>query len=84
MPAIQPGATGSAEALNVRLVHFTKANSPEQPVQVAFSVIDDAGNEMIQTGECYQGQLYNLFQENNWLTKGAGGTLRTIAGRRPA
>ena len=37
--------------LNVKLVHFTKQNSPDEPVQVAFAVTDDQGKEEIITGE---------------------------------
>ena len=54
--------------LNVKLVHFTKQNSPDEPVQVAFAVTDDQGKEEIVTGEVpYTGDLFHLFQENNWL-----------------
>ena len=56
------------ETLNVKLVHFTKQNSPDEPVQVAFSVIDDQGKEEIITGEVpYTYDLFRLFQENGWL-----------------
>jgi len=56
------------ETLNVKLVHFTKQNSPDEPVQVAFSVIDEQGKEEIITGEIpYSYDLFKLLQENNWL-----------------
>ena len=56
------------ETLNVKLVHFTKQNSPDEPVQVAFSVIDEQGKEEIITGEIpYTYDLFLLFQENGWL-----------------
>src|SRR5215471_796433 len=56
------------ETLNVKLVHFTKQNSPDEPVQVAFSVVDDQGREEIITGEIpYTYDLFRLFQENGWL-----------------
>jgi hypothetical protein len=56
------------ETLNVKLVHFTKQNSPDEPVQVAFSVIDEQGKEEIITGEIpYTYDLFRLFQENGWL-----------------
>jgi hypothetical protein len=56
------------ETLNVKLVHFTKQNSPDEPVQVAFSVVDDQGKEEIITGEIpYSYDLFRLFQENGWL-----------------
>ena len=35
------------ETLNVKLVHFTKQNSPDEPLQVAFSVTDEQGKEEI-------------------------------------
>jgi hypothetical protein len=56
------------ETLNVKLVHFTKQNSSEEPVQVAFSVTDDQGKEEIITGEIpYSYDLFRLLQENGWL-----------------
>jgi hypothetical protein len=56
------------ETLNVKLVHFTKQNSPDEPVQVAFSVVDDQGKEEIITGEIpYSYDLFRIFQENGWL-----------------
>lgn len=56
------------ETLNVKLVHFTKQNSPDEPVQFAFSVIDDQGKEEIITGEIpYSYDLFRLLQENGWL-----------------
>jgi hypothetical protein len=54
--------------LNVKLVHFTKQNAPDEPVQVAFAVTDDQGKEEIITGEApYSYDLFHLFQENGWL-----------------
>ena len=54
--------------LNVKLVHFTKQNSPDEPVQVAFAVTDEQGKEEIITGEVpYIYDLFHLFQENGWL-----------------
>jgi hypothetical protein len=56
------------ETLNVKLVHFTKQNSPDEPVQVAFSVTDDQGKEEIITGEIpYSSELFRLLQESGWL-----------------
>ena len=56
------------ETLNVKLVHFTKQNSPDEPVQVAFSVTDDQGKEEIITGEIpYSYDLFRLLQEQGWL-----------------
>ncbi len=56
------------ETLNVKLVHFTKQNSADEPVQVAFAVIDDQGKEEIITGEIpYTYDLFRLLQENGWL-----------------
>jgi len=59
------------ETLNVKLVHFTKQNSPDEPVQVAFSVTDDQGKEEIITGEVpYSYDLFQVFQENGWHPPG--------------
>jgi len=55
-------------SLNVKLVHFTKQNSPDDPVQVAFAVTDDQGKEDIITGEVpYSYDLFRILQENGWL-----------------
>jgi hypothetical protein len=46
----------------------TKQNSPDEPVQVAFSLIDDQGREEIITGEIpYTYDLFKLFKETGWL-----------------
>jgi hypothetical protein len=56
------------ETLNVKLVHFTKQNSPEDPVQLAFSVTDEQGKEEIITGEIpYSYDLFRVCQEQGWL-----------------
>jgi hypothetical protein len=47
------------ETLNVTVVHFTEQNSPDESVQVAFSVIDEQGKEEIITGEIPL--VYDLF-----------------------
>ena len=63
-----PMQTQEQTTLNVKLVHFTKQNSPDEPVQVAFAVTDDQGKEEIITGEVpYSYDLFHLFQENGWL-----------------
>lgn len=72
--------------LNVKLVHFTKQNSPDEPVQVAFAVIDDQGKEEIITGEIpYSYDLFQLFQENGWLNVRRGvSSIRENRGQRRA
>jgi len=63
-----PAQNQEQETLNVKLVHFTKQNSPDDPLQVAFAVIDDQGREEIITGEIpYSSELFRVFQENGWL-----------------
>ena len=63
-----PVQSQEQETLNVKLVHFTKQNSPDEPVQVEFSVVDDQGKEEIITGEIpYSFDLFRLLQENGWL-----------------
>jgi hypothetical protein len=44
-----PMQTQDQTTLNAKLVHFTKQNSPDEPVQVAFAVTDDQGKEEIIT-----------------------------------
>jgi hypothetical protein len=61
------------ETLNVKLVHATKQNSPEEPVQLAFSVIDEQGIEQIVTGEIpYAFDLFRMCQEQGWLNQRRG------------
>ena len=68
--------------LNVKLVHFTKQNSPDDPVQVAFAVTDDQGKEEIITGEIpYSYDLFRLLQENSWLNIRRG--VATVRENRP-
>jgi len=63
--ALQPQ---EQDTLNVKLVHFTKQNSPDEPLQVAFAVTDDQGREEIITGEIpYSYDLFRLLQEQGWL-----------------
>lgn len=63
-----PVQSQEQETLNIKLIHFTKQNSSDEPVQVAFSVIDDQGKEEIITGEIpYSYDLFRLLQENGWL-----------------
>ena len=45
-----------------------KLPPPDEPVQVAFSVVDDQDREEIITGEIpYSYDLFRVFQENGWL-----------------
>lgn len=63
-----PLHTQEQETLNVKLVHSTKQNSPEEPVQFAFAVTDDQGSEQIVMGEVpYTYDLFRIFQEQGWL-----------------
>jgi len=56
------------ETLNVKLVHFTKQTSPDEPVQVAFSVTDEQCKKETITGEIpYTHNLLRVFQKNSWL-----------------
>jgi len=74
------------ETLNVKLVHFTKQNSTDEPVQVAFSVTDDQGREEIITGEIpYALDLFKIFQEQGWLNVRRGvSSIRETRARRAA
>jgi len=63
-----PVQSQEQETLNVKLVHFTKQNSPEEPVQFAFSVVDEQSKKKIITGEIpYSYDLFRVCQENGWL-----------------
>ena len=73
------------DTLNVKLVHFTKQNSPDEPVQVAFAVTDDQGREEIITGEIpYSYDLFKVFQEQGWLSvrRGVASIRETRSQRR--
>ena len=74
------------ETLNVKLVHFTKQNSPDEPVQVAFAVTDDQGREEIITGEIpYTYDLFKVFQEQGWLNVRRGvSSIRETRSQRSA
>jgi hypothetical protein len=75
------------ETLNVKLVHLSKQNSPDEPVQVAFSVTDDQGREEIITGEIpYTYDLFRLFQEQGWLNvrRGVSSIRESRSGQRRA
>jgi hypothetical protein len=80
--AVQPQ---EQETLNVKLVHFTKQNSPDEPVQVAFAVTDDQGREEIITGEIpYSYDLFKVFQDQGWLNvrRGVSSIRETRSQRR--
>jgi len=82
-----PLQTQDQETLNVKLVHFTKQNSPDEPVQFAFSVTDEQGKEEIITGEIpYSYDLFRVFQEQGWLNlrRGVSSIRETSRGQRRA
>ncbi len=78
-----PMQSPEQETLNVKLVHATKQNSPEEPVQFAFAVIDEQGREEIITAEVpYTYDLFQLFQEQGWLKLRRGvSTIQTSTSR---
>ncbi len=79
-----PIQTKEQDSLNVKLVHTTKQNSPDEPIQFAFSVTDEQGNEEIVTGEIpYAYEFFNLCQERGWLNLRRGvSTIRESRMRR--
>jgi len=82
-----PLQTQEQETLNVKLVHFTKQNSPDEPVQLAFSVTDEQGKEEIITGEIpYSYDLFRVCQEQGWLNlrRGVSSIRETGRGQRRA
>jgi len=74
------------ETLNVKLVHFTRQNSTDEPLQVAFSVTDEQGKEEIITGEIpYAYDLFRMLQEHGWLNiRRAASPIRERIQRRAA
>ena len=82
-----PLQTQEQETLNVKLVHFTKQNSPDEPVQLTFSVTDEQGKEEIITGEIpYSYDLFRLCQQQGWLNlrRGVSSLRETTRGQRRA
>lgn len=78
MPAIQTGQQ-TTENLNVKLVHSTKQHSPDSPLQLAFSVTDESGNEQIETAEIPNGQeLYQWCAENRYITQSSRPSVRSM------
>ena len=63
------GKTTQTPNYVVRLVHFTKPESINTPLQVAFEVMEPNGIPNIQLGECDGIALYNYFRANNLLHK---------------
>jgi len=65
--ALDPKHLGAQIASNLNAVEY-----PDELVQLAFSVIDDAGREEIVTGQCpTAAALYQLVQEAGWLGRTA-------------
>jgi hypothetical protein len=82
---LMPLQAQDQETLNVKLVHFTKQNSPDEPVQVAFSVTDEQGKEEIINGEIPSSyDLFRIFQEQGWLNlrRGVSSIRETSRGQR--
>lgn len=53
---------------NAKFLYATKSNNPNEPIQVAFAITDEQGNEQILTGEIPSSyNLYGVFVENGWL-----------------
>lgn len=80
MPSTQ--SNQSLDNLNVKLVHSTKQSSPDSPLQLAFSVTDETGNEQIETAEVPNSiDLYEWCRENRFISSGRPQTrsMRRIA-----
>jgi len=68
MSVQQQRETQSQYGENAKFLHATKTNNPNDPIQLAFSITDEQGNEQIMTGEVPSSfDLYNLCVENGWL-----------------
>ena len=53
---------------NAKFLHATKTNNPNDPIQLAFSITDEQGNEQIVTGEVpSSSDLYTMCVESGWL-----------------
>lgn len=66
MPVQQQRETQYAE--NAKFLHATKTSNPNDPIQLAFSIMDEQGNEQILTGEVPSSfDLYNICVDNGWL-----------------
>jgi hypothetical protein len=64
-------ATQSHESLfgeNAKFLYATKTSNPTDPIQVAFAITDEQGNEQIVTGDVPNSyNLYSLCVEQGWL-----------------
>jgi hypothetical protein len=77
-----PITTGSTqvEYPNVRVLHMTKNNTPDETVNIAFSVIDEQGTEQIVQAQCpTAAQLFQALTDLGWLT---ARTARPISGMK--
>jgi hypothetical protein len=55
-------------AENAKFLHATKTSNPNDPIQLAFSIMDEQGTEQILTGEVPSaGDLYQACVENGWI-----------------
>jgi hypothetical protein len=53
---------------NARFLHATKTHNPNDPIQFAFAITDEQGNEQILTGEVTSAsEFYSTCVENGWL-----------------
>jgi hypothetical protein len=53
---------------NAKFLHATKSNNPSDPIQFAFSITDEQGNEQILMGEVPSSfELYSGCVENGWI-----------------
>lgn len=68
-PTTIPSQSESTPNYNVKLVHSTKQNSSEEPIQLAFAV-EENGSEQIVTAEVDSQSLFEVCQQNRWLQSG--------------
>jgi hypothetical protein len=71
MPVHQPHESQFGE--NAKFLYATKTNNPTDPIQFAFAITDEQGNEQILTGEVPSSyHLYSLCVESGWLREPRG------------
>ena len=53
---------------NARFLHATKTTNPNDPIQFAFAITDEQGNEQILTGEVASASdFYTTCVESGWI-----------------
>lgn len=85
MPIQQQQQRETQYAENARFLHATKNNNPSDPIQLAFSITDEQGNEQIVMGEVPSSfEFYGTCVESGWVREPRGISTTQRRGRLQA